>query len=124
MSEAKFHEAKGHLAFSQALVDKLRQAQMASQTPPEAPAISQEPSQQPVEAPQTSQEAPQQVQSQNTNQEQPSPKNIQETVQELSTTIGAGFDALNKAAETLKETVTTKRKSISKRLKDRFTSKE
>lgn len=49
MSETKFKEAKGHLAFSQQLVDQMRQSQM-EETPTE----------QPPEDPQMPQESPQQ----------------------------------------------------------------
>ncbi len=67
MSEKRFKEAKGHLAFSQALVDRMRASQqpdMAQQSPEMGA------QQQPQDAPQTPQNAPQQAQPQEVPQTQ------------------------------------------------------
>lgn len=61
MSEKKFHEAKGNLAFSQSLIDRLRAPQLPQQTPV-ATSQTEVPQQVPVEAPQGPQNAPEQPQ--------------------------------------------------------------
>ncbi len=70
MSEAKFQDAKGQLAFSQQLVDKMK-AQQSPQMPQE------QPSQAPQEAPQ----APEQP----TPQPQPDSPGIAQTIQDILT---------------------------------------
>lgn len=110
MSEKRFKDASAQLAASQALVDKVRGpvAQPQAQMPP-PPA----PVQAPVPAP-----TPAPV-------ETPTPaapadtKSTQQTVEELSQTIGTGFEALNKVADTLKE-ITGKKPKISDRIKARL----
>lgn len=126
MSEQKFKEAKGSLAFSQSLLDHMRQ----QQNPQQDPQMAQQSPQTAQQAPQELQSAPQEIspapqEPQPVSPEKPvEPVDPQQTAVEITHTVETGFEALNKAADVLKEAPKEipKKKSIAARIKDRLGS--
>lgn len=119
MSEKRFQDAKGGLAFSQALRDKLMpQQNMAQPQDQMAQPPPQETSQTPPAAPESNPQVPPETPTPET-----APSETHTSIQDLSATVQAGFDALSKLAEAVKEDAKTKKTNVTK-LRDRLSTRK